>query len=328
MSVQQATWFGGAARPANGEAVEITLGSGSQTGTRFNPIHHLPQLFISCGTISGMVNEAVTNRMECNHGIDIVRSVVSQSINVVAFQIGAAIPSIEWGLLTAAFAKTASAVEHMSGNSSRSLVGVPHTRSDIRIRVPSVERPLADNFRVDISRCVDLMLKLVLLKSVSARQDENNVGPLPAFEIHLDFEMAIINPLAIETDPILVADEQEKRPAVEHVVTQFYVVVAEPRVVVSLGRLAIVLICSVRKISIIVASLVRIRNSYDGLFELAVFNSLLSVAAEDLFHLGSRFKDVTNVILPGHCHSTSLCPAVVAERPFVRVNGRASGGRE
>ncbi len=312
----------------NGPISSLKARVGLERGTRFNSRQDRAHFLVPRRPFQRMVNEPVASWMKSDDRIDVIGAVICPSVNVMAFEVGAAIASVKRSLFATALAEAASAIQHMRRNRGCSLICVSRAGSYIGIGVSSIERALTNGCRVFVQKFIDLILKLFLLKRVSTPQDENDVGPLPSFESHLDFVMPVVHPLSIETNSVFVPNEEEERPPVDRMIAQLCIIIAVPGIIVLLSCLAIILIRPIRQVTVIVSPFPGIRDRDDGLFEPAVLNPLLGVAAKYFFHFRAALKYATDVILPRHCNRTPICSSVVPRNVFGHVNGETIGGQK
>lgn len=295
---------------------------------RFNLRQDRTHFLVLSRPFQSVMNEPVASWMESDDRIDVIGAVIGPSVNVMAFEVRAAIASVKRSFFGTALAAMPSALQHMRRNRSCSLVCVSCAGSYIGIGASSIDCALTNGCIVFVQKFIDLILKLLLLKRVSTHQDENDVGALPLFEVHLDLLMSVVNPLSIETNPVVVPDEEEERTPVKRMIAQLSIIIAVPWIVVVLSCLAVILIRPIRQVAVIVTPFPGIRDGDDRLFELAVLNPLLGIAAKYLFHFRAALKYATDVILPRHCNRAPICSPVVPLNVFGHVNGEIIGGQK
>ncbi|MGB3814018.1 MAG: hypothetical protein WA950_12405 [Shinella sp.] len=282
----------------------------------------LPQAiahFIIAGSssLSGVMHKSVANRVKRNHGIDIVGSLVRQSVDMVAFQVRSAISSVEWSSLTAAFAKPSSSVEDVRGDHCSALIDVSGSFTNGGISVACCNCALAQGAGIFSLKSGDVPFEVFLTEVATIDQVENDL--LHASDI--DDLVAIVEPLAIEAIFVILFQKQKQGPAVFGVIADLVVVV--PPGISRLGTLAVIFIASVSKEAVVIVVFVPmwVGNNDYRFFDRALTNAHHLVAAEYLTDVCSAMKYATNVFKPGH-HVPPHSPVMVVMRhSFERLNG-------
>lgn len=254
-----------------------------------------------------MVDIAMANRVKRNDRVNIIRSLISASVDMVAFEIGPS-PAVEKRCrFTAALALTIRAAQYMSSNRCCTVIDVDDGLT-ISLSVARLDGSASDVVRVILDNLLDRIIECFLIKVGPTHQIENDLIYTPVNRTHLNRPIAAIKPFSIEAVLAVFFEEKKERAPILDVVSDLAIVVSPG--ITLLSSLAIVFVGAILQESIVVAVSIPIWVGDDNhsILVRAMANPHDRVSAKDVLYVQASMEYVTNMFVPGHLNlSIQLC---------------------
>lgn len=266
---------------------------------------------ISLGPIFCVMDARVAERVKGNDRINFIRAVICTPVDVMTLKVWPATTIVEWRGLIAAFTYALCSSQHVSRNRCGSVVNVALPARSWSL-ISGVYCTLTEYFiRFRVVRFNDFF-KSILAKSFTADQVEDHLLNSVSGRTDVYFTVPVIKPFAVKPVFAIFFEKEKNRSTILHVVADLVIVVF-PRVP-ALGTLTIILVCSVRKktVMVTVSVPVGIGHYNHSVLVFAVANAFELVAAKCCFDVLATTKPESNVLMPRHALPLHSLPQAVS----------------
>lgn len=273
---------------------------------------HMPNTFVSHCAVIGVMYAGVTERMEGNHGVDIIRPIIGTPVYMMTFEVWLTTTIVERRRPVAALTDPPSSSQYMSRDRSGTVINVPLTTSTFAL-VSSIDCLLTKLVVRSCPESIYPFIEFFLPKRLPPDQIENYLLHVQVVTKDIYLVVTIVKPLTVETIFSMLLDKEQKRPASLHMIGDLRIIVV-PGVAV-FCPLAVILVTAVRQEPIVVPVVIPQRVGHDdhSVFSIiTVTDPHNAVPAKRGSDVSAAVKYLPNMLMPRHALPPVYLPEAVS----------------